>query len=108
MGRQLTHGQSRVGKVSLEYKSYSNAKQWCTNPKNPYYPIYGGRGVKFMFESFEQFFAEVGERPEPKRMYAIDMINKIGNYEPGNVVWATITEKRLNQKQMWRGIAHAA
>lgn len=104
----LTHGQSRAGKVSLEYRSYSNTRQLCTNRKHRDFPRYGGRGVKFLFESFEQFFAEVGERPEPKNMYGIDLINGLGNYEPGNVRWSPSRDKRLNQRTITEEITHAA
>ena len=97
-GGRLTHGQSKVGHVTREYRSYQNAKRRCTDPKNICYPLYGARGIKFKFQSFEQFFVEVGERPEPKRMYSLDRINNNGNYEPGNVRWATSKEQRLNQR----------
>ena len=104
----ITHGHTTCGKFSPEYRSYANAKQMFTNPKNPSFPNFGGRGVKFLFESFEQFFAEIGERPEPKNMYTIALINSDGNFGPGNVAWVTKTEKRLYRRQMGSEIEHAA
>jgi len=35
---------------------------------------------------FNEFFAELGPRPEG---CSIDRINPLGHYEPGNVRWAT-------------------
>ena len=39
--------------------------------------------------------ADVGERPS--KQYTLDRINNAGNYEPGNVRWATI-ERQNNNK----------
>ena len=35
----------------------------------------------------------IGERPDAK---TLDRINNNGNYEPGNLRWATVTEQKLN------------
>ena len=64
-------------------------------PKAINYANYGGRGIKFLFTSFEQFFAELGPRPKGK---SVDRINNDGHYEPGNVQWATRSEQRKNQR----------
>ena len=80
---------------SPEWLAYHNAHRRCTNPKVHNYKDYGGRGIKFLFTSFEQFFAELGPRPEGK---SLDRIENDGNYEPGNVHWATKTEQAANQR----------
>src|SRR2546429_181103 len=61
------------------YQAYENAIQRCTNPKNQAFKDYGGRGIKFLFQSFDQFFAEIG--PRPSRSYTLDRINNNGHYE---------------------------
>lgn len=80
-----------------EYSAYTAARARCVNPKNPRYPTYGGRGIKFLFTSFEQFFAEVGTRPTAE--HSIDRKNNDGNYEPGNVRWATLEEQLANKQR---------
>ena len=79
-----------------EYETYKNAKQRCTNPKVEHYKDYGGRGIKFLFKNFEQFFTELGLRPSDK--HSVDRINNDGHYEPGNVRWATREEQQANTR----------
>jgi hypothetical protein len=59
------------------------------------YRYYGGRGIKFLFTSFEQFLAELGPRPSGM---SLDRIENDGNYEPGNVRWATRSEQVQNRR----------
>lgn len=88
----LRHGM----KGTPEYAAYQGAKFRCTNPNGNRWLRYGGRGIRFLFTSFEQFFAELGSRPSPE--HSVDRWpNNDGNYEPGNVRWATKSEQRRNQ-----------
>lgn len=93
-----THGHKAGKTETPEYRSYRHAKARCENPKHHRYQLYGGRGIKFLFASFEDFFDEVGPRPEPKYDYSIDRINPEGNYEAGNVRWATVNEQANNKR----------
>ena len=79
-----------------EYNAYLTAKQRCTNPKDKDWKDYGGRGIKFLFTSFEQWLAELGRKPS--LAHSIDRKDNDGNYEPGNVRWATREEQRANQR----------
>ena len=92
-----THGHCRGG-WSPEYTSYMGAKQRCTNPNNTHYANYGCRGIEFRFNSFEEWYAELGERPEPKRLYSVDRIDNDGHYEKGNVRWATKSQQQNNRR----------
>jgi hypothetical protein len=94
--KPTTHNRSRT----REYSSWLNLIQRCTNPKNPRYKHYGGRGITVCPEwrlSFEQFFKDMGPRPEGR---SIDRINNDGNYEPGNCRWATAYEQNFNKRYL--------
>jgi hypothetical protein len=91
---------TKYGMYSLpERKIWQAAIERCENPNNKGYPRYGARGVK-MFEGwrndFQAFYEYVGPRPSPK--HSLDRINVNGNYEPGNVRWATIKEQQRNKR----------
>lgn len=81
----------------VEYQAYRRAKQVCSNPRHPKYKDYGGRGIRFLFESFEQWYAELGPRPTPQ--HSVDRRDNDKGYEPGNMRWATVKEQRANQRQ---------
>lgn len=90
----LTHGKSKSG----EYKSWSSMIQRCTNPKHASYKNYGARGVSVCEEwlgSFEQFFADMGSRPEG---HSIERIDSDKNYEPGNCKWSSRIEQQNNKR----------
>jgi hypothetical protein len=78
-----------------EYGAYRQRKSRCENPNHPDYKDYGARGIKFLFTSFEEFYAHIGPRPTAK--HEVDRLNNDGNYEIGNVRWATHQENSANR-----------
>jgi len=90
-----THGHT-VGDASPTYRTWHAMVERCTNPKHASYHRYGGRGITVHapWLTFENFLREVGERPTPK--HEIDRENNDGNYEPGNVRWATRAQQARN------------
>src|SRR5262249_8629259 len=65
-GMKVKHGMAH----SAEYRTWRSINTRCTNPNAVQYPRYGGRGIKVLFGSFEDFYAHVG--PRPSAQHSID------------------------------------
>ena len=90
------HGQSST----KEYRAWQAMRGRCENRNNKKFAIYGGRGIavcEAWKASFEAFFADVGPCPTPQ--HSLDRYpDNNGNYEPGNVRWATAQEQGVNRR----------
>lgn len=95
----LSHGYAR-GKPGKLYNCWTQMKKRCECATNRAYHNYGGRGIKVCPEwsaDFLSFARYIGEPPSAQ--HSIDRFpNNNGNYEPGNVRWATAKQQRANQR----------
>jgi Staphylococcus phage HNH endonuclease len=100
---------------TLEYFSWRNARARCYNVKCASYSMYGGRGIKMCDEwrndmkAFYDYMISNFGHKQPGQ--SIERIDVNGNYEPGNVKWATTQEQNKNKrhcekphKDNWTGI----
>jgi hypothetical protein len=81
------------------HRTWAHMLRRCRSPDEAMWHRYGGRGIKVCerWNSFENFLADVGERPSQE--YSLDRINNDGNYEPGNVRWATALTQQNNKER---------
>jgi hypothetical protein len=95
---RLTHGHARNGGTRT-FHIWAHIRLRCNNPKNPAYKDYGGRGITICerWLKFENFLADNGECPSGLTFDRYP--NNDGNYEPGNVRWATPKEQANNRRQ---------
>ncbi len=94
------HGEASPKTKTTEYRIWANIKDRCFNQGNHAYPRYGGRGITMCERwrnSYVAFVQDVGRRPT--LAHTLDRFpNNDGNYEPGNVRWATYTEQNNNRR----------
>lgn len=97
MAGTIIHGMS----YSPEYKAWMNTKDRCTNPNYKGFAQYGGRGISVCdrwANSFENFFADMGERPSPS--HSVDRINNDLGYSPDNCRWASLEQQARNRGKL--------
>lgn len=95
--RRTKHGQATRDKGTTKvYRTWLNLRDRCLNPNSAAYYRYGGRGITVCkrWESFENFYADVGDPPSNK--HTLDRINNDKGYTPSNVRWATRKEQSNN------------
>ncbi len=97
-----THGRGRHGvgiKGDRTYRSWSSMCSRCSNPNDPSFYDYGGRGIsvtKPWRDSFESFLNDMGERPPDTSIDRID--NRFG-YFAANCRWSDKYQQARNRRK---------
>ncbi|KKN21676.1 hypothetical protein LCGC14_0923040 [marine sediment metagenome] len=78
---------------------FHHIKERCVNSRHPRYRDYGGRGIKCLFKSSQEFADYVvNELQIDPRNLEVDRIDNNGHYEPGNIRFVTSKENCNNRR----------
>lgn len=79
------------------YVSWQHMIRRCTKPTDRSYVYYGGRGIRVCarWMSFENFYADMGDRPVGT---SIGRGEVDGNYAPANCCWKTTLEQARDKR----------
>lgn len=93
----VRHGHLANERRTPEYSTWRAMLRRCKDKALINYANYGGRGITVCDKwlEFPAFLADVGHRPEGT---SLDRIDSNGNYEPGNVRWATQKQQCRNTR----------
>ena len=99
LGRENgAHGHARHKTSTPTYSTWKSMKRRCIDPKYSSFQFYGARGISLCerWMDFENFLADMGERPEGT---TLDRIDNKGHYDPNNCRWADRVTQARNTKR---------
>ena len=84
------------------YWRWIGMKKRCYQPSRKEFKNYGGRGIGVCSEwrkNFWNYVAYVESLPGYQDGFTIDRINNEGDYEPGNIRWASRASQNSNKRK---------
>jgi hypothetical protein len=90
------------------YNAFRSARQRCLNKNGKNYASYGGRGIKFLWSSKEEFFDDMLEsfnehvKKYGEKNTTLERIDVDGHYCKDNCRWATWKEQAINKRRSRR------
>ena len=111
LARDITARNHRHGMANHPlYATWYTMVRRCTSPASASYRQYGGRGIAVCPEWLDvrTFLSWVDANLGPRPVgHSLDRIDNNGNYEPGNVRWASGKEQNANRRRpVWLDEQH--
>jgi hypothetical protein len=101
--RNHKHGLTARGAKHPLYGTWLGMVHRCHYSSDSSFYLYGARGIAVHApwrDDPRNFIAWIDANlgPKPGPGYSLDRIDSDGNYEPGNLRWATASEQQLNRR----------
>jgi len=94
VANNITHGESRMRIYSI----WRGALNRCNCPGNVNYKRYGGRGIKVLWKSYEEFKADMG--PSYRDGLTLERKDVNGNYCKENCCWIPQPDQYKNTRRL--------
>lgn len=84
------------------YNTYYNIRKRCENTRNEFFYCYGGRGIKCLWRTFQDFLRDMGQSfYEAQEKYvgqriSIERIDTNGHYAKENCTWILLKDQPKN------------
>ena len=80
------------------YQVWAKMKQRCQNPNTKAYKHYGARGISVCnsWDKFDNFYADMGDRPTSK--HTLERVDNDKGYNKKNCTWATMSIQAMNRR----------